>query len=135
MNSSSIKTTLFSKVFVWRQLDILFSRYRYSLLILYYIVFANILITLTFGNVSLICSSTWLTMFMHRTHRPILMKAFHVYHICKHSVIITVFFWWHESKAINKQKETYFQNFSWLKYYVFKLCMIMRFIAHIDYCV
>ena len=41
----------------------------------------------------------------------------------------------HAQKKKKKKKTTYFQNFSWFQFYVFKLCMIRCFIAPIDYCV
>ena len=31
---------------------------------------------------------------------------------------------WHESEDINKKKNTYFQNFSWFQFYIYKLCII-----------
>ena len=42
-------------------------------------------------------------------------------------------FLWHESEDINEK--AYFQNFSWFQFYIFKLCMIMCFIAPVDYSV
>ena len=70
-----------------------------------------------------------------------IVKIFVALHECKIIVYIKgIFtdsnniFLWHESEDINGKK-AHFQNFSWFQFYAFKLCMIVCFIAPIDYCV
>ena len=40
---------------------------------------------------------------------------------------------WHESEDINTK--SFLPNFSWFQFCIFKLCMILCFIASIDYCI